>query len=165
MAKAASKPITKKDSSPKIKEFTEEELSQLRTQFDMIDLDGNGTLDRDEMIHHARLYSIDENFVDLAFRMYDGDQDNALTWDEFLEFHRFARNFSKCPDPFYAKMFAVMDADKDGALKPPEFQELCRLLGHEMSDEQAVDIVKSMDSRGAGALLQADLIRWLHKKG
>lgn len=161
MAAVGKKPAA----SGKIKEFTAEDLAQLRGQFDQIDLDKNGTLDRDEMVHHARIYNIDENFVNLAFRMYDTDRKGALSWDEFLEFHRFARNFTRCPDVFYGKMFAVMDEDKDGALKPPEFKELCTLLGHAMTDQQAVDIVKSMDRRGTGALLQEDLIRWLHSIG
>jgi Ca2+-binding EF-hand superfamily protein len=141
--------------------YTEEEIASMRLQFQMIDTDGNQVLDPDEMAAFARLYSIDPNFVSLAFLLFDSRDTGGLTFDDFLQFMDFTRSFDKDPRSFYRRLFDAIDRDHNGTLSPAELREFYSLMGSEISEGEATRIINSMDLTGTGNVIFDDLCLWL----
>jgi Ca2+-binding EF-hand superfamily protein len=131
----------------------------------MIDTDGNGVLDKDEMASFCKLYDIDSNFVDLAFKLFDHDGDGCLSFDEFVEFLETTQRLDQNPRIFYRKLFDAMDVDKSGALDADELVEFCRLMRNPISREEAIEVIRAMDFRSVGAIIYDDLIHWLQDMG
>ncbi|MEE2039094.1 EF-hand domain-containing protein [Nocardiopsis sp. CT-R113] len=52
------------------------------------------------------------------------------------------------PTTEYAATFALVDTDGDGLISAQELASLMRNLGDECTDEQAAEVVRSMDGDG-----------------
>jgi Ca2+-binding EF-hand superfamily protein len=140
--------------------YTEEELASMRLQFQRIDTDGTGTLNPEELAAFTKLYSIDGHLVNLAFLLFDTSC-GGITFEKFIQFMDFAHSFDKNPRAFYRRVYDAIDRDKSGALSPAELREFCSLIGHEISHSDAINVIKSMDFTGTGALIFDDLCHWL----
>lgn len=143
------------------REFTDEEVKQMKQQFEMIDTDGNGVLDKDELTAFAKLYDINPNFVDLAVKIFDQNGDECLSFEEFQQFMDCAQQIDTKPRIFYKKLFDVMDVDHSGGLDADELVEFCRIMRIPITRKEAADVAKSMDMRGSGAIIFDDLCHWL----
>ena len=145
----------------KMKKYSKEELDSMRQHFEMIDTDGNGVLDRDEVAAFCKLYDIDSNFVDLVFKLFDTNHDEVLQFDEFVEYIKCAQQLDVQPRIFYKRLFDAIDEDHSGSINPDELVEYCRIMRIPITKKEATDVIKSMDYRGLGAIIFEDLCRWL----
>ena len=145
----------------KMKVYSDEEMAAMRQHFEMIDSDGNGVLDRAEVTAFCKLYDIDSNFVDLAFKLFDTNHDEVLQFDEFCEFIKCGQTLDTQPRIFYRKLFDAMDTNKRGSLGPDDLVEYCRIMRIPITKKEAIDVIKSMDYRCIGAIIFDDLCRWL----
>lgn len=92
----------------------EELQSHGATRFAQADANGDGLLDRDEML--ARAQARAETGIDRMIERADADGDGLLSQDEIAE----ARDGRRGPNP--ERMFGRMDANDDGQLTEDEFQ-------------------------------------------
>jgi Ca2+-binding EF-hand superfamily protein len=127
----------------------------------LIDTNQDGGLDPDEMSQFSRLYGIDPGFVPLAFLLFDKDRNGHLGFDEFAEFMVVASEFDRNKRGFYRRIFDAIDVNHSGAISPSELQEFCGYMGANMSEAEAISVVKSMDYTGLGKLIWDDLCHWL----
>jgi Ca2+-binding EF-hand superfamily protein len=145
----------------KPKPFTAQEIENMKRQFAVTDADHDGLLSSDELIAFSKVYSIDPQFVKLAYLVFDGDKNGGLKFEEYLDFMSVARNFDRDRRSFYRRVFGAIDKDNSGAIDGPEFQRLCAAFDLQLSVQEAADIVKSMDFTGTGKLIFDDFCHWL----
>lgn len=145
----------------KMKGFTATELEGLRTQFDNIDNDNNGLLDKDEMKRFYVNSGIDVQFVDISFLIFRKKDEDSFTYDEFIEFMAISEQMDTKPRLFYKKVFNAMDLDGNGAIDADELVKFCALLHSPISAFQAATLIKSVDARKINAMLYDDLCRYI----
>jgi Ca2+-binding EF-hand superfamily protein len=146
---------------PKPRQFTGKQLESMRLQFMLIDTNQDGQLDREEMSRFSKLYGINPGFVPLAFLLFDKNGNNLLSLDEYLEFMAVAADFDRNKRGFYRRVFDAIDVNHSGVISPTELQQFCTYMGGNMSEAEAVAVVKSMDYTGLGKLTWDDLCHWL----
>jgi calmodulin len=145
----------------KPKEFTPQEVEDLRSQFRIIDQDADGRASREELAQFSKTNGIEPRFVNLAFIVFDGDKNGGLQFEEYLDFIEIAKNFDRDKRSFFKRVFDALDKDKSGAIDGQELQVLCTAFGYEVSVKEATAIVKSMDYTGTGKLILDDFLHWL----
>lgn len=99
------------------KELTPEQIESIKSEFCRIDADGNGELDRDELIEFLKSpNSFGENTADLVFLLCDSDKSGTISFDEYIEFCKMALLFTTDSLKFYKMIFDALDTEKKGAL-------------------------------------------------
>ena len=68
--------------------FTPAQLQEFKQQFEDLDADGDGKLDREEVgeILQWEASYVDRLMVVLLFEKYDRNKDGVISFDEFLDF-------------------------------------------------------------------------------
>lgn len=61
----------------------------------------------------------------------------------------------------YAATFALVDTDGDGLISAGELASLMRNLGDECTEEQAADVVRSMDGDGDSRISLEEFARYM----
>lgn len=61
----------------------------------------------------------------------------------------------------YAATFALVDVDGDGLISAQELASLMRNLGDETTEEQAAEVVRSMDSDGDQRISLEEFARYM----
>ncbi|MDE3722998.1 EF-hand domain-containing protein [Nocardiopsis sp. N85] len=64
----------------------------------------------------------------------------------------------------YAATFALVDIDGDGLISADELTALMRNLGDECTDEQAADVVRSMDTDGDSRISLEEFARFMSSR-
>lgn len=141
--------------------YSEKDIDEMRQQFDVIDVEGNGILRKDEIEAFCGLYGINVAFVKLAFKLFDKDKDGSMSFDEFMEFVMTARQFRKTPRLMYRMLFEVLDVEKNGHLGPDEMVEFCDVLHIPMTRKDAIDLIQKVDFRSVGVIIYDDLEHWI----
>ncbi|XP_020588109.1 probable calcium-binding protein CML31 [Phalaenopsis equestris] len=63
------------------------------------------------------------------------------------------------------KVFRCFDEDGDGEISPAELRSCMRVIGHEMTWEEAEALVQSVDSDGDGLLAMEEFIKLVEAEG
>jgi Ca2+-binding EF-hand superfamily protein len=61
--------------------------------------------------------------------------------------------------------FAMLDADGDGRISAPEFQELMGQIGVTFTDEKAAEAIEMMDADGDGLVTLEELATYMSTPG
>jgi Ca2+-binding EF-hand superfamily protein len=130
---------------PKI---TGKALAHLEGLFETMDHDGNGTIERHELVAYGKSFNLTDAMVTLAFALYDKDHDEALSWQDFLRFMELVQSIDSAPEIFYKRVFDFVDADHSGQLDVAEFVELMAFLGIPITAEEAGYELDRMDRTG-----------------
>ena len=143
----------------------------LRDMFDAIDMDGNGTVDKEEF---AQLLSdidiiMTEHELNETFSAVDTDGNMDVDFEEFQAFYKskhalapqaanvrssLQKLFTMKRGHAYLKtMFDMIDTDQDGWIDREEFGLLVNDVGiHGMPADQLDDVFKEMDGMHAGGM-------------
>jgi len=165
-AKAPAKPMQSlwsRSLLPAMPNFHDEEIAQMRADFNLLDKDGDGSITREEFDGLAEVFRIPPKFVDLAFVMSDADRSGTINFDEFVQWMHSSKTFDTDQYNFFLRVFNAIDVDKDGKLSLPELQRLCGLIGMERTDAELEKEMKRLDLTGTGkALIFDDFLRWMN---
>uniref|UniRef100_A0A7S4PB57 FAD synthase n=1 Tax=Guillardia theta TaxID=55529 RepID=A0A7S4PB57_GUITH len=131
-------------------------LTVLREQFDSMDTDGSGTLDKEEI--GQALKSMGFNFspgdLDAAYKAVDSNSDGEIDFGDFERSVRRAYKASyRLSDKELAQHFHLKDQDNDELVDCEEFRQLLKELGYDNFSPVQVDrIFQQVDVGNKGKI-------------
>ena len=63
----------------------------------------------------------------------------------------------------YAATFEIVDVNKDGHISAPELKLLMKALGEEITDETAMEVVRTMDTNGDDEISLEEFAAYMSK--
>lgn len=63
----------------------------------------------------------------------------------------------------YAATFDLVDANNDGRISAPELQQMMKVMGEDVSEEQAVEMIRKMDTDQSGEVSLEELAAFLSR--
>ncbi|KAG0370105.1 MAG: hypothetical protein J3R72DRAFT_464363 [Linnemannia gamsii] len=67
-------------------QFTEEQITYIKTKFDEVDTDNSGSITLDELTTLLKTLGGGEFSAKISISQFDSNKDGHLTFDEFLNF-------------------------------------------------------------------------------
>ena len=161
---------------------TEEELREV---FNLLDKDGSGSLDREEIVDLASRLGkhLTSDQLDEAMLEMDEDGGGEVDFGEFVEWYRtvgsqqrgvFANGAPKLGQTILRKdmtnaelrtVFLEIDTDGSGVLDRDEVLVLAQRLGHKLTNKQLNNAMSEMDTGGDNEVDFDDFKEWWHKFG
>lgn len=132
--------------------FSPDQIAALKTQFDVIDQNGDGRISRDEIStllrREAYAYLTEEQRQQIltTYVVADTDGDGGVSFDEFLVL--VARE--QDPRAAYLKSFEAYDSDHDGFLTAADFKRVSELQGGDVTMAQADAMIQMADRNADG---------------
>lgn len=126
-------------------------LAEVRTAFDRLDKDGNGTLSVDELTillnEHLDFTTQDaRKEAEKMMEAHDKDGDEGISFEEFAEVWQ--RNMLMTNKKYMRCVFDVLDADGDGGIDANELKD-CLMINDE-AEIQAM--IQEVDANGDGKI-------------
>jgi len=143
--------------------YTVKQNRQHRADFDSIDLDGSGTLDKQELSGILQTWGIFpmSHVLDEVIAEVDIDNNNELDFGEFekvAEYLRLRQGFSLNEYEEINGVFSAFDRESVGLMNTEDVKIALDWLGLAVKEEQLEQIVKEVDADGSGRI---DAQEWL----
>ncbi|KAK8847005.1 hypothetical protein M9Y10_019579 [Tritrichomonas musculus] len=148
-----------KSKKAKSRKVSEEELKQLRQEFDSIDKDHSGQLDANELKIFMAQNNFAADFANLAVRLFDEDGNGQISFKEFVKFCEALSKLDKDPNLLHKMLFATLDNDNSGDLDAKEIRAFYNYFSPEpLSKEDVQNIINNLDADGNGRLSFEELM-------
>ena len=141
--------------------LSKEEIAQLKVTFDVMDTDQSGRLDQEEMKRFAEARGLNPGFIKLLFLMFDKDKSGTICFKEFKHFIKAMRLLDTTPEAFYQMVFDAIDVDKNGTFSARELVQFFEALGHNITIEEADQMIAKIDSKGTKTVTFHEVRLWL----
>ncbi|EAX96584.1 EF hand family protein [Trichomonas vaginalis G3] len=143
--------------------FTPAQLQEFKQQFEDLDADGDGKLDREEVgeILQWEASYVDRLMVVLLFEKYDRNKDGVISFDEFLDFCEHA--CSRDQDLLLREIFAICDVDHNQQLDLNEVICLGKLMGVDVTKNDAIATIDSLDRNRDKVINITEFLSILHQ--
>eukprot|EP01047_Picozoa_sp_COSAG01_P056588 COSAG01_NODE_6435_length_3669_cov_1.367507_3_plen_574_part_01 len=130
----------------------------LRQVFDSIDIDGSGSLDRDEVAQLSRNlgHELSPEELEAAMLEMDGDGGGEVEFEEFEDWYMNMLS----SDEMIRVIFEQMDDDGSGTLEKAELGMLLAELGSPMSDVELDGVMRSIDVDNNGDVDVQEFSAW-----
>jgi Ca2+-binding EF-hand superfamily protein len=156
------------DMGHEFKQQSKEERKDTRELFDQLDVDGSGSLDREEIRELCQScgFNLKDADLDKQMREMDADADGTIIFDEFQDWWAMNcdKNVYQLRDP--RDVFTQVDADANGLLGPEEVQNLCTKLGmKQLGKKNLRQMFADMDSDGDGVVTIEEFCFWWSTNG
>ena len=151
----------KRTRKPKARNFTDDEVAQLRKGFDQMDKDHSGFLDEEEIKSFLEEVGMEPEYARLIMRVFDVNKDGQISFDEFREFMKAMAQLERDPKKLYRMLFDAIDEDNNGSIDVEEMVEFAKCLGVELSGAEAEAAFKEIDKRSNGLIDFDELCRAL----
>ena len=132
-------------------------METYKKMFAEIDVDGSGSITRDEFIAHYKkqnpLMAAEEYFITFIYDVIDDDKSGSITFDEFAIFAKAyttiktdtQRGIMEC-------IFKVIDRNDSGYIEPEEVKKILLSLGYAPSAKDCEDLIPMLDLNGDGKI-------------
>ena len=133
--------------------FSQDQLEQLRIAFKDVDVDNSGKIDRDELKAACKSSGtdIEEGQADFLFDAIDKDKSGYIEFEEFVAFiymAKFPHNMTE-----EAKIvFDNFDKDNSGNISRDELWEACKQLGVHVTEAQLIQAYEQIDEDKSGQI-------------
>lgn len=144
---------------PQAYNYTEEEINGLRAIFNQIDTDHNGLVDQPEFLNFLIQAKMDTRFIKATFKVFDGNADQKLAFEEFLQYLDACNKSEKDPRYLFRLIFDAVDTDHDKYLSADELVEFTDLCGMPLSRAQVNEELKKIDIDSNGRVDFNELCR------
>ena len=146
-------------------QLTGAEFAMIRDDFLVIDKDGDGRINREELLEV--LEGQTEENVDFMMKLMDVDCNGTVEFHEFLEIMAFLA-YNKGLNRSTAKqMFRALDKDGDGFLSADEIKRFYEIISDMDDDvpsaEEIAGLIRSLDSNGDGKIDLEEFITGIDK--
>ena len=154
-------PVKKvKSKKAKSKKISEDEMRQLRVEFDSIDRDHSGELDFKELKTFMDKNNFEPQFANLAIRIFDKDGNGQISFDEFVEFTKALAKLDKDPIVLQRILFSTLDKDNSGELDNKEIYSFLNYFSPEpITEEDVQNIIDNLDEDENGKLSFDELMK------
>jgi calmodulin len=125
---------------------------EMRAAFDALDTDKSGNLDQKEFAQLFTDNEIPANLIPVMFKLFDADNDNKVTFTEFMGFMKLFEEIAADPNVLFRRVFDLYDTKKAGKLDFTAIQEIVRLFGLEVTADEAKQVLAAADADGDGLL-------------
>ena len=143
--------------------LTDEQKNMLKAIFDEQTQKSGGTLNLEGLSKILLNFDIDESFAAPMKRIMDGSSDDdKIEFDTFLSF--FEILLSQNIKLFFEKLFKAIDVNGDGKLMAPDLVEFGKLIGDNITKDEAEQIIIQCDLDGSGSIEFDDFWRWFSEK-
>lgn len=133
--------------------LSKEELKSLKKEFDSIDTDHNGELDRKELERFMEKNNFEIEFVNIAIKLFDEDGNGRISFDEFVKFTQALSKLDKDPFLLQRMLFATLDQDNSGYLDEKEIYQFFKNFSSEkVTEEDVKNIMENLDTNEDGKL-------------
>ena len=132
--------------------FTEKEIQEMLEQFNALDTDGKDMLSEETIDNYVKTLDVNTVFAQLAFRLFDFDNDNSLTFAEYALFLKGIKLLKSNPKEFHQLVFESVDVDDNGLLDSSEFDLYIKLLGFDETSRESRAFIKALDKDGKGTI-------------
>jgi len=129
---------------------SKDEKRDLEKIFKSMDADGNGTLDREEVLSGYEEHfgvPITEEMVDAMFDAVDLDGNNCIDYTEFVMATMNEKDL--ITNEKLKAAFRLFDKDNSGTISP---EEIRKALGIDSSDKHLNDLIAEVDENGDGEI-------------
>ncbi|XP_066273246.1 uncharacterized protein [Branchiostoma lanceolatum] len=146
--------------------LTREELTELQMAFQEFDKDGNGFIDRRELLNVMRCLGLNPSSMEVVEMLASVDEDGSGTID-FEEFViLMTTKLPGATDTLYSseilrEAFRVFDKDGLGYVHESELRYNLTHLGHKLSDSDVDDLLRHIDIDSDGQFSYQDVVRKL----
>ena len=131
--------------------LTEEQISEYKQTFELLDRENKGSLNREEfkiLLRSLGQYPTDDEIQEMISQ-YDKNNDNKITFDEFLSLMarqiQASEEFDKVEEAF-----KLMDLDKDGFITKTELRQMMSKFGEILTDEELNAMIDEADTNKDG---------------
>ncbi|XP_065567701.1 uncharacterized protein LOC136031812 isoform X2 [Artemia franciscana] len=150
---------------PKPKQFTEEEMDDLKESFAIFDKDGNGRISTSELT--AVMKSLGQNPTDTEIldiiKEVDADGNGTIEFTEFVTvMARTIRDYN-C-DVEIKDTFNLFDSDGNGVVNAIDLRHVSVNLGENLTDEEIAEMIKQADFDGDGVVNFKDFVKMMCSK-
>jgi len=129
---------------------SKEEKKDLEKIFKSMDKDGNGTLDREEVLAGYEEHfgvAVTSEMVDAMFKAVDLDGNNCIDYTEFVMATMNEKDL--ITNEKLKAAFNLFDKDGSGTISPDEIR---RALGLDSTDKHLNDLIAEVDENGDGEI-------------
>lgn len=140
----------------------QERLAELKTRFQMADVDGNGSIDKDELrnllnsVEGGETYLLTqfwfpEEELDSVLKYYDTDGNGTITFDEFIKLMTDGLLLEGTLEDYEAA-FKAVDTSGNGTIGATELGEMFERLGEKVSFDKLFEIMEKYDKDESGQI-------------
>lgn len=133
--------------------LTEEEISEFREIFNLVDRDGGGTITKEELGELMDTLGIDATGeeLDLMINEIDSSGDGQIDFEEFVEVMSRKVNATYTADQVKSAFRIFEGTAPPGCVKADGLiRALCTYGAEKMTPEQASDLVSQLETDGSG---------------
>ena len=137
-------------------DFNQEQINELKKVFDQIDVKKEGVINEEGIKNRLLEFEIDDSFAPALSRIFRRNE--GIRFEDLLEFLRvlISGNTMK----FFQVLFSGIDNDNDKALGLNDLTSFGHIVGEELTDEEAREIMKQCDYNGDGTVNFSDFWKW-----
>ena len=143
--------------SPAMESFSHDEISELQNIFALMDRSGCGKISTEEMeqlLNLQKCYPNEAELREIVAKM-DCDRDGEISFEDFVAYYlkREADSFLAAEKDREVKdAFDFLDHNGDGYVTAADLRNVMRLIGHDVSEEQAEQMLGEVDKEGNGMI-------------
>ncbi|KAH0785232.1 EF hand family protein [Histomonas meleagridis] len=128
--------------------LTPEQIESFRKRFNDLDITKTGKVDRETMaeILHDEAEQIEQLMIILLFEKYDLNHDGYISFEEFITFCSEMKDLSEVA--ILHQIFNLADVDGSGYLDVTEVERIGKLMGLDISKEDAWSTIDAFDRDG-----------------
>eukprot|EP00574_Skeletonema_japonicum_P003347 CAMPEP_0201726590 /NCGR_PEP_ID=MMETSP0593-20130828/9952_1 /ASSEMBLY_ACC=CAM_ASM_000672 /TAXON_ID=267983 /ORGANISM="Skeletonema japonicum, Strain CCMP2506" /LENGTH=150 /DNA_ID=CAMNT_0048218103 /DNA_START=75 /DNA_END=527 /DNA_ORIENTATION=+ len=135
--------------------LNKDEVEDLKEAFNMFDVDGGGSISRDELKGVMKKLGSDptDDEIQAMISSVDDNGDGEIDFEEFLVLMSAKKKNSKDdPDKELKDAFKVFDADGSGTISKAELMQLMKSLGQNLSEGELTAMMDEVDTDKSGEI-------------
>lgn len=150
----------------------EMERREINTIFCLFDLDGSGTVSRDEMVNllTAITHELDETQLNrlmedlVGSSVTSSEDDDEITFEAFYNWcHQHIQDNRHSKEELIEEIFKMIDTDNSGFITVDEFVAIFKTLGQSLDHDDVRELVYQMDRNNDGKIDVEEFTKMLQK--
>ena len=137
-----------------VPQYDQDHLDEYRAEFNFVDKDKNGFLDRDEFIDYLVKQGTDKKMAKVTCKIVDVNHDNKISFDEFAEYIHSSIAICENNDveAYLRLVFKSCDKNHNNSLDKKEFKKFMKFMNIPVSFFNASKKFKQFDTDKSGSI-------------